>query len=157
VDKQGVALFRGVNALNLDTKGRMAMPARYRESLQSQCDSQLIVTVDRDRCLLVYPQPEWEQLERKLASLPNLDVQTRRLQRLLIGYATECGMDGNGRILLPPPLREFAALEKRVMLIGQGNKFELWDERTWNERCEEWLAAGEKEGPLSVELESLSL
>ena len=150
-------MFRGVNALNLDTKGRMAMPARYREALQSQCDSQLIVTVDRDRCLLVYPQSEWEQIERKLASLPNLDVQTRRLQRLLIGYATECGMDGNGRILLPPPLREFAALEKRVVLIGQGNKFELWNERTWNERCEEWLAVGEDDGPLSVELESLSL
>lgn len=150
-------MFRGVNALNLDTKGRMAMPARYREQLQAQCASQLIVTVDRDRCLLVYPQPEWEQIERKLAGLPNLDIQTRRLQRLLIGYATECGMDGNGRILLPPPLREFAALEKRVVLIGQGNKFELWDERTWNERCEEWLAVGEHEGPLSVELESLSL
>lgn len=150
-------MFRGVNALNLDTKGRMAMPARYRESLQSQCDGQLIVTVDRDRCLLVYPQPEWEQIERKLSSLPNLGGQTRRLQRLLIGYASECGMDGNGRILLPPPLREFAALEKRVMLIGQGNKFELWDEHTWNERCEEWLAVGEEDGQLSVELESLSL
>lgn len=150
-------MFRGVNALNLDTKGRMAMPARYREQLLSQCQGQLIVTIDRDRCLLVYPQPEWEQLERKLVGLPNLEGQNRRLQRLMIGYATECGMDGNGRILLPPPLREFAGLEKRVMLIGQGIKFELWDERTWNDRCEEWLAVGEKEGPLSVELESLSL
>lgn len=150
-------MFRGVNALNLDTKGRMAMPARYREQLLLQCQGQLIVTIDRDRCLLVYPQPEWELLERKLVDLPNLQGQNRRLQRLMIGYATECGMDGNGRILLPPPLREFAGLEKRVMLIGQGIKFELWDERTWNDRCEEWLAVGEKEGPLSVELESLSL
>jgi len=150
-------VFRGVNALNLDTKGRMAMPARYREQLLLQCQGQLIVTIDRDRCLLVYPQPEWELLERKLVDLPNLQGQNRRLQRLMIGYATECGMDGNGRILLPPPLREFAGLEKRVMLIGQGIKFELWDERTWNDRCEEWLAVGEKEGPLSVELESLSL
>lgn len=150
-------MFRGVNALNLDAKGRMAMPARYREQLQSQCDGQLIVTVDRDRCLLVYPQSEWEIIERKLSGLPNLDPQTRQLQRLLIGYATECGMDGNGRILLTPPLREFAELEKRVVLVGQGNKFELWNEGTWNVRCEEWLAVGEDKGPLSVELETLSL
>lgn len=153
----GAALFRGVNALNLDTKGRMAMPSRYRDRLHEQCDGQLIVTVDRDRCLLVYPQSEWEVIERKLATLPNLDVQTRRLQRLLIGYATECAMDGNGRILLPPPLREFAALDKRVVLIGQGNKFELWNEQTWNDCCEEWLAVDESVRPLSVELESLSL
>lgn len=153
----GFALFRGVNSLNLDAKGRMAMPSRYRDALLSQCEGQLVVTVDRDRCLLVYPQPEWELIERKLVSLPNLDIQARRLQRLLIGYAAECTMDGNGRILLPSSLREFAALEKRVVLIGQGNKFELWNEQTWNELCIEWLKVGEEEGPLSAELESLSL
>ncbi len=143
--------------MNLDAKGRMAMPSRYRDQLQSQCEGQLIVTVDRDRCLLVYPQSEWEIIEQKLSDLPNMEPQARQLQRLLIGYATECGMDGNGRILLPPLLREFAALEKRVVLIGQGNKFELWDEGTWNARCDEWLAVGENKGPLSVELETLSL
>jgi MraZ protein len=75
----------------------------------------------------------------------------------MVGHASECGMDGNGRILLPSVLRGFAKLEKRVVLIGQGNKLELWDEGTWNARCEEWLAAGQNEGPLSAELESLSL
>jgi len=135
----------------------MAMPTRYHDQLKQQCDGQLIVTVDRDRCLLVYPLNEWELIERKLSALPNLEDQTRSLQRLLIGYATECGMDGNGRILLPSILREFAALEKRVVLIGQGNKFELWNEGTWNARCEEWLAAGQGERPLSEVLESLSL
>lgn len=135
----------------------MAMPSRYRGQLQSQCEGQLIVTVDRDRCLLVYPQTDWEVIERKISALPNMDPQTRQLQRLLIGYATECAMDGNGRILLPPLLREFAALEKRVVFIGQGHKFELWDEETWNTRCEEWLAVDERKGPLAVELESLSL
>lgn len=150
-------MFRGANAINLDTKGRLAMPRRYRDELQSQCEGKLIVTVDRARCLLVYPLPEWEQLEHKLTALPNLEEQPRNLQRMMLGYATDCAMDGNGRILLTPPLREFAGLDKRVMLIGQGTKFELWDERTWNERCEQWLAVGEKGGPLSVELESLSL
>jgi MraZ protein len=143
--------------LNLDAKGRIAMPTRYHDQLKVQCDGQLIVTVDRDRCLLIYPQDVWEGIEKKLSALPNLEVQARSLQRLLIGYATECGMDKSGRILLSPALREFAGLEKRVVLIGQGGKFELWNEATWHTRCEEWLAVGQDGGPLSVELETLSL
>lgn len=151
-------MFRGVNALNLDSKGRMAMPTRYRESLQEQCDGQMVVTVDRDHCLLLYPLPEWEQIERKLVKLPSLNKQARRLQRLLIGHATEVEMDGQGRLLLPPPLRDFATLDKRVVLIGQGNKFEVWDEQTWNDRRDDWLSEGdEDEGGLPIELESLSL
>ncbi len=149
-------MFRGVNALNLDAKGRLAIPSRYRERLAEGCDGQLVVTVDRDRCLLLYPLPEWEDIERRLAVLPNLDARTRRLQRLLIGHATECEMDGNGRILLPQPLREFAMLEKRVVMIGQGSKFELWDEGRWNENREAWLTA-EDDGSLSLDLGSLSL
>lgn len=150
-------MFRGVNTLNLDAKGRMAIPTKYRDRLQACCQGRLVITVDRDRCLLLYPLPEWESIEQKLASLPNLDRQARRLQRLLIGHATECDMDAHHRLLLPPPLRDFAALEKRIVLIGQGNKFELWDEGTWNERRNEWLAGEEDEQPLSSELESLSL
>ena len=114
-------MFRGVSTLSLDAKGRMAMPAKYRERLVDLCEGQLVVTVDRD-CLLLYPLPQWEEIERKLVRLPTLNAQARRLQRLLIGHATECELDGNGRILLPTPLREFARLEKRVVLIGQGKK-----------------------------------
>jgi len=150
-------VFRGVNALNLDAKGRMAMPAKYRDRLQEACSGQLIITVDRDHCLLLYPLPEWEVIERKLVKLPSFNPQARRLQRLLIGHATEVELDGAGRILLPPPLREFAELDKRVVLIGQGNKFELWNETNWDERREQWLAKDEDEGPLPAELESLSL
>jgi len=150
-------VFRGVNALNLDAKGRMAMPTKYRERLKVHCNGQLVITVDRDHCLLIYPLPEWEEIERKLVHLPNLDKQTRLLQRLLIGHATECELDGQNRILLPPPLRDFAALDKRVVLIGQGNKFELWDEQTWNERRDKWLATEDEELPLTAELESFSL
>ncbi|UCE90604.1 MAG: division/cell wall cluster transcriptional repressor MraZ [Pseudomonadota bacterium] len=151
-------MFRGVSTLNLDAKGRMAMPAKYRDRLVDLCDGQLVVTVDRDHCLLLYPLPEWEDIERKLVRLPSLNAQARRLQRLLIGHATECELDGNGRILLPTPLREFAGLEKRVVLIGQGNKFELWDEDSWSARRDEWLAEGAgSELELPTELESLSL
>ena len=150
-------MFRGVNTISLDAKGRLAVPTRYRERIQDLCSGKLIITVDRDYCLLLYPLSEWETIERKLVSLPNLDKRTRRLQRLLIGHATECDMDGHCRILLPPPLREFADLNKRVVLIGQGNKFELWDEQIWNEKRDMWLAADEDEQALPAELESLSL
>ena len=150
-------MFRGVNNITLDAKGRMAMPTRYRERLHERCDGQLVVTVDRDHCLLVYPLPEWEEIERKLVRLPSLNKQARRLQRLLIGHATECQLDSNGRVLLPPPLREFASLDRQAVLIGQGNKFELWDEQVWNERRDGWLAEEDDELEMPDELESLSL
>ena len=149
-------MFRGVNSISLDSKGRIAIPTRYREDLLARCAGRLIMTVDRDHCLLLYPLPEWELIESKLVRLPSFNAQTRRLQRLLIGHATECDMDGAGRILLPAPLREFAALDKDIMLIGQGNKFELWNQDTWNERRTEWLAATDND-ELPAELQSLSL
>jgi MraZ protein len=150
-------LFRGVNSLNLDTKGRMAMPMRYRQRLVDCCAGQLVITVDRDHCLLMYPLPEWEEIERKLVKLPSFNKQARRLQRLLIGHATEVELDGAGRLLLPPLLREFAGLDKSIVLIGQGNKFELWDEALWNERRDVWLAEDDGLEELPAELESLSL
>ena len=153
----GADVFRGVNTLNLDAKGRMAMPSKYRDRLVSTCDGQLVVTVDRD-CLLVYPLPDWEVDERKLVKLPSYNPQARRLQRLLMGYATECELDGNGRILLPQPLREFAGLEKRVVLIGQGNRFELWNEDTWNNNRDQWLTdVGTEKLDLPDELGSFTL
>lgn len=132
-------MLRGANAINLDAKGRMAMPSRYREQLQESCEGQVVVTVDRDRHLLLYPMPEWERVERKLLELPSFNKQARRLQRLLMGHATECELDGSGRIVLPPLLREFAGIEKRIVMIGQGNKFEIWDEARWNELRDEYL------------------
>lgn len=151
-------MFRGVNALNLDAKGRMAMPTRYRQRLSEMCAGQMVITVDNsERCLLLYTLPEWEEVERKLQKLPSFNKQARRLQRLLIGHATEVDMDSNGRLLLPPPLREFAGLEKRTVLIGQSNKFELWSEDLWNERRSEWLAEDDDLGELPEEMETMSL
>lgn len=152
-------MFRGVNSLNLDTKGRMAMPTRYRQRLMENGNGQLVITVDSsDPCLLLYPLPEWELIERKLAKLPSFNKQARRLQRLLIGHATEVELDSAGRVLLPPMLREFANLEKRAVLIGQSNKFELWGESLWNERRDAWLAEDdESQLDLPADMESLSL
>lgn len=152
-------MFRGVTNLNLDAKGRMAVPARYRDRLQAESEGRVVVTVDRDGCLLIYPLGEWEAIERELVKLPTLNKQARRLQRLLIGHATECEFDGQGRILVPGPLREFAGIDRHVVLIGQGNKFELWDEDTWNERRAAWMAADEEDEGLELPaaLETLSL
>ncbi len=132
-------MFRGVTSLNLDAKGRIAIPTRYRDRLVESCASELVITVDKDRCLLIYPKPTWLDIEEKLRSLPSFDEAARNLQRLYIGNAHEIDMDGQGRILLPQELRKFANLEKKIALVGQINKFELWDEETWNARQDAWL------------------
>lgn len=150
-------MFRGVNTLNLDAKGRLAVPTRYREALTRHCNGQMVITVDRDHCLLLYPLPDWEEIERKLVRLPSFNRHARRLQRLLMGHATECELDTAGRILIPPPLREFAGLNKAVVLIGQGNKFEIWNEEAWNAQRAQWLAEQAEDGELPADLESLSL
>jgi len=149
-------MFRGATKVTLDAKGRFAIPTRYRERLAALCEGRLVVTVDKDYCLLLYPFPEWEEIERKLVALPSLIKQARRLQRLMVGYATELDIDGHGRILLPRELREFAGLERQAILLGQGNKFELWDEDSWNEKRDSWLNADD-DVDLPAELESLSL
>jgi MraZ protein len=150
--------FRGINNLTLDTKGRMAMPSRYRERLQEICGGRVVITVDQDHCLLVYPLPEWEIIENKLVNLPSLNKQARLLQRLLIGYATECEIDSQGRVLLPPMLREFAGLNRKAVLIGQGKKFEIWDEDAWTESQGEWVESVKNgDDDLPAALEELSL
>jgi MraZ protein len=149
-------MFRGVSQLSVDAKGRIAVPARYRDALSESCQGQLILTVDRDGCLLLYPAPEWERIEQSLMSRPNINPQVRKLQRLLVGHATECDLDGQGRLLLPPPLREFARLSRRVVLVGQGNKFEIWDEDIWSRNRELWFGE-DSDDAFSEALESIAL
>ena len=149
-------MFRGVTKVTLDAKGRLAIPTRYREKLTSRCDGQIVVTVDRDYCLLIYPYPDWEEIERKLIRLPSLNKQARRLQRLMVGYATELELDGNGRILISKELREFAGIERHAILIGQGKKFELWDDQAWSQKRDSWLNMDD-ENDLSGELDTISL
>jgi MraZ protein len=131
-------VFSGASAINLDAKGRIAMPKRYREPLHAHNNSQLVITVDiQSPCLLLYPIQEWEQVAAKLSQLSDTQSAERAIKRMLLGYAHECELDGNGRILLPTPLRQYANLEKRAMLVGQLNKFELWDEAAWQRQIEE--------------------
>ena len=148
-------MFRGVTQLSLDAKGRLAIPARYRGELMSSCAGHLIITVDPSKCLLIYPQPAWEPIEQKLNNLSSFDLQTRNLQRLLVGNASDVEMDAAGRILVSLPLRQFAGLSKDVVLVGQGAKFELWDEGQWNLQIENALSF--KEGDMPPELDGFSL
>lgn len=151
-------MFRGISCINIDAKGRLAMPARYRDDLLTQFSGQMTATIDTEEaCLLIYPQTEWEIIQAKIEALPSFNKAARRAQRLLIGYATDLEMDSNGRVLIPTLLREYAHLEKKVMLIGQGRKFELWDETRWNARRDEWLNEPQSDDELPEGLQSLSL
>lgn len=151
-------MFRGINAIQLDEKGRMAIPIRYREHLQTTVQGRLVVTIETEtRCLLLYPSTDWEQIEQKISALPSFNPVARRIQRLLLGHATEVELDGQGRILVPPPLREYGGLQKSVVLVGQGKKFEIWDETFWNASRKNWLEEGLMGAKLPEELENLSL
>lgn len=150
-------MFRGLNAVNIDSKGRISIPRRHRELLQEACDGQLVVTIDtEERCLLLYPLSEWEVIEAKLQILPSFNAAARRIQRLLMGHASEVEMDAQGRILIPPLLREYAGLDKCSMLVGQGQKFEIWDELSWQSSRETWLSDAET-NELPDEIKTLSL
>jgi MraZ protein len=150
-------VFRGVNNINLDAKGRLAIPVKYRDFLLTHCNGEMVVTIDTDeRALLIYPRPEWEDIERKVQALPSFNPASRRVQRLLIGHATDLQLDGSGRILIPPPLRLYATLDKKTVMLGQGNKLELWSEEHWVNRRDAWL--DDQSGlELPPELETLSL
>ena len=154
-------MFRGVTAINLDVKGRCAIPTRYREELQDCCERQLVVTVAVNErcvgepgCLWVYPLPEWNKLELTISKLPTLDKMAGKLRRFVIGYAAEAEMDAQGRILLSEKLRKFAGMEKKLILVGQLNKFEIWNEASWNAKEDEWMS-GDQDDDLS-EVSNLS-
>ncbi len=148
-------MFRGIAQLNLDSKGRLLVPARYREPLAERCAGHLVITADADHCLLLYPLPDWEVIQQKLEGLSNLDPRVRDLQRRLIGFAVDVDMDGAGRVLIAPELREYAQLEKNVVLVGQGRKFELWNQENWDQLLARAGSFGA--GGLPPELENFSL
>jgi MraZ protein len=148
-------MFRGSTQLNLDSKGRLTIPAKYRDKLLDSCEGYIVVTADPSKCLVIYPQPTWEPIEEKLNSLFSLDERIRRLQRLVVGNACEVEMDGSGRILINPYLRQFAGLQKEVVLAGLGEKFELWDTEKWNQENE--AATEFVDGDIPPELQGFSL
>ena len=148
-------MFRGEYSLNMDAKGRVAIPTRLRERLSETCAGRVVVTISLlNRCLTVYPYPDWQEIENELRALPALDTKAQAIRHLLIGHAAECDLDSQGRVLVAQSLRDFANLGKRIKLIGQGNKFELWEESQWQEKREELL--GRIDDLLSEPSESLS-
>lgn len=152
-------MFRGLAACSIDVKGRVTVPSNYRKILMEEAGGQLVVTIDTEaRCLLLYPLSRWLTIEEELERLPSFQPATRRIQRLLIGHATDLELDRQGRILLPPLLREYAGLDKTVMLVGQGKKVEIWGESQWQLGRDSWLSEGvEESGGIPLELQSLAL
>jgi MraZ protein len=140
-------VFQGVSTLNVDAKGRMAIPAKHRDALADCCASRVVVTVHpQEHCLWLYPENEWLTIASNLLKLPTMVRQNQLLQRLLLGHASELELDGQGRILLSTELRDYARLGKKVSLVGQGNKFEIWDAPTWAGSREDWLAEASDSG-----------
>jgi MraZ protein len=144
-------MFQGAASLNLDTKGRMAVPARHRDALLALAEGRLVLTAHPHRCLLVYPAPAWEPIRAKILAAPSLETQSAMLRRLLVGFAVETEMDAAGRILVPPELRQYAGLEKQVWLVGQGGNFELWSDAGWKQQQEAIFALGDKLLPPGLE------
>lgn len=134
-------MFRGLSDGQVDAKGRIIVPANWRTLVAEEANGALVVTIDPEEpCLLMYPFPRWLEIEEKLESLPTFQPAARRIQRLLIGHASEVELDKQGRILLPGLLREYAQLDKAVMLVGQGKKIEIWNQNTWEDARTIWLS-----------------
>ena len=152
-------MFRGLSTINVDAKGRLAIPARYREALAQLGSPELVLTLNPwDRALWLYPLAEWELIETKLSVLSDFDKQSRRTKQIMRGYAADCVCDNQGRVLLPQELRAIAGIDGPVALLGQGNKLEIWDRDAWNAERDRWLNdVGNGTGDPSSALDSLSL
>jgi MraZ protein len=134
-------MYRGTSAITLDSKNRITIPTRYREELFADCQGKMVCTVDiQHPCLLLYPLPEWEEIELKLCGLSSMNPQERLLQQVLLGNASDCEIDKSGRLLISGPLREHADLEKNLMLVGQLRKFEIWSDAAWKAQMQQGIA-----------------
>ena len=152
-------MFRGFSTVSIDSKGRLAVPSRFRERLLDMAGGCLVQTLNPlDRCLWLYPLNEWEVIEDKLAALSDFDRQSRRAKQMMRGYATDSRLDGQGRILIPQELRDYATLARQAVILGQGNKFEVWDQASWEAQRDRWLEqVGDEDSEPSEALKPLSL
>lgn len=150
-------MFRGIHSINMDAKGRLAVPARFRELLAAACDGKIVVTIDPNSPnLALYPLDAWEGIQSQIAALPSLNPQARRLKQLFIGHASDLEIDGNGRVLVPPLLRKYAGLEKKLVLLGQDQKIEIWSEDQWESRFDEIRDMTDGLDELPPEMQTLS-
>lgn len=147
-------MFQGATALNLDAKGRLAIPARHRESLVEASGGELVLTAHPHRCLLIYPAPAWEPIRDKVLAASSLNPQSAAIKRLLVGNAREETLDSAGRLLVAPELRQFAQLDKLIWLVGQGSHFEIWSDAGWKKEQDAVFALGDQ---LPPGLEDLAL
>jgi len=129
-------VFQGATALNLDAKGRMAVPSRHRDALIVASAGRLILTTHPHRCLLLYPEPAWAPIRDKILAAPSFDPRSAAAKRVLVGNARDGEMDSAGRLLIAPELRDFASLEKQVWLVGMGTHFEIWSDAGWKRQHE---------------------
>ena len=129
-------MFFGETAINLDAKGRLAIPMRYREAIQEACGGRMVLTYSAfdSGALWLYPEEEWKRVRDEVTGLSTFDAGHRSLQRRLVGSASSTEPDGNSRIQLPLTLRQVAGLEKRVVLLGMGSRFEIWNETVLNQK-----------------------
>ena len=151
----GERVFQGASQLNLDAKGRMAVPTRVRDSLTQGSTVKLVLTAHPDGCLLLYPGPAWEPIRAQVMSFPSLDRQASLWKRLLVGFAQDVEPDTAGRLLIPPELRDFAHISRAVMFVGQGSHFEVWDLESWNKQLEALRSGGNPQLPPGMENFSL--
>lgn len=131
--------FRGFDCINLDGKGRFSIPTKHRAELEEICQGKLVVTASRDICLALYPLPVWEDIESKLVKVSALNASAMKLKRFMLGHACECEMDAQGRILLQEELREFAGIDKRIVLSSLIDRFEIWDHESWQKSRKSWM------------------
>ncbi len=125
-------MFRGRFEHTIDFKGRVSIPAKFRELLSEKYDDHIIIT-NFDRCLVAFPYEEWRNVEDKISSLSMVKKEVKAFQRFFISGATECPIDKLGRVLIPPTLRDYALLEKDVVFAGMGKMFEIWSRERWTE------------------------
>ena len=142
--RESVQQLRGIVDVRLDERGRMAIPGRYRDAFADGDAGRAVVTIDRqERCLLVYPTAEWALVQEALKALHNASNRVRKVQRMLIGFAFDIEIDRQGRLLIPPKLREYSGIERKAVLLGQLNKLELWSVEGWQQNMEGWPDTGD--------------
>jgi len=130
----GRQMFRGSFEHSIDAKGRVSVPSKFRDIIADRFEGRLVMAMDYDQCLTVYPLEEWERLEEKIKALPSMKKEVRDFMRFLLASATECELDKQGRILIPQAHREHAGITKNVVLVGIINKIEIWSMGAWEAR-----------------------
>ncbi len=137
-------MFGGVSHLNLDPKNRIAIPARYRDMLVTDFDNKLVLTLESAQCILIYPEKIWLSVRDKIQNLPTSSHPlVKSYQRLVLGYAETVDMDKSGRLLISASLKNMVGLGKELVLVGLGNRFELWNEASWIEETQKALTASQ--------------